>query len=45
MLSCYIFEISNDFIALIERLEQLAQLEDPCYLGEPHNCNNCGACL
>lgn len=38
----YILYLSND-----ECLDMIQELEDydPCYIGKPHNCDNCGECL
>jgi len=32
---------NEELLDMIETLQDY----DPCYLGEPHNCNDCGACL
>lgn len=42
MFGIAIIEDNNEFLDLISTIQEL---NDPCYLGELRNCNNCGTCL
>lgn len=35
----------NEFLEIMNLIESYHRLDDPCYLGQLKNCDNCGNCL